>query len=159
VTRKTNAIRMLEAAGVNHEVREYDISIEEFSATAVADLIGLPAAQVFKTLVATGERSGPCFAVIPADTELDLKALARTTGDRRMDLVPVKDVEPLTGYHRGGVTALGVRREFPVYLDISAAEHDLIGVSGGVKGIQVLLTPDDYLALTGAHLEEIARHG
>lgn len=157
MTKKTNAIRLLETAAVHHEVRSYDISLEEFSAEAVAALIGVPAPQVFKTLVATGERTGPCFAVIPADTELDLKALARAAGDRRMALVPLKDVEPLTGYRRGGVTAIGARKELPVYLDLSAAEHDVIGVSGGAKGLQVLLTPDDYVAVTGAHLEEIAR--
>ena len=157
MTRKTNAVRLLEAAGITHEVREYDISMDEFSAGAVADLIGVPAAQVFKTLVATGERTGACFAVIPADTELDLKALARAAGDRRMTLVPLRGVEPLTGYRRGGVTAIGARKELPVFLDLSAAEHDLIGVSGGAKGVQVMLTPDDYVAVTGARLDAIAR--
>lgn len=159
MTKKTNAIRLLETAGVAHEVREYDISMEDFSAVAVAALIDLPAPQVYKTLVAIGERSGPCFAVIPADTELDLKALARAAGDRRMTLVPLRDVEPLTGYRRGGVTAIGARKALPVYLDLSAAEHDVIGISGGTKGLQVLLSPDDYVAVTGAHLEEIARSG
>lgn len=159
MTRKTNAIRMLESAGIAHEVREYDIAMEEFSAQAVADLIGVPAPQVFKTLVAIGERTGPCFAVIPADSELDLKALARAAGDRRMALVPLKEVEPLTGYRRGGVTAIGARKDLPVYLDLSAAEHDVIGISGGIKGLQVLLTPENYAAATDARLGEIARRG
>jgi Cys-tRNA(Pro)/Cys-tRNA(Cys) deacylase len=152
-------MRMLEAAGIAHEVREYDISMEAFSAEAVAELIGVPASRVFKTLLATGERTGACFAAIPADTELDLKALARAAGDRRMSLVPLEDVEPMTGYRRGGVTAIGARKELPVYLDLSAAEHDIIGVSGGVKGVQVMLTTDDYVAATGASLAEIARSG
>ena len=159
MTKKTNAIRMLETAGVHHEVRDYDISMADFSAEAVAELIGVPASQIFKTLVAAGERTGPCFAVIPADRELDLKALARAAGDRRMALVALEDVEPLTGYRRGGVTAIGARKELPVYLDLSAAQYDLIGISGGTKSLQVLLTPDDYAAVTGAHLEAIARRG
>lgn len=157
MARKTNAVRQIESAGVAYELREYDISIEDFSAEAVADLIGLPAGQVFKTLVVDGDRNGPCFAVVPADAELDLKALARISGDRRTALMALKDVEPMTGYRRGGVTALGARKQLPVYLDLSAANYTTIGVSAGVKGLQLLLSPDDYVALTGAELASIGR--
>ena len=155
--RKTNAVRLVESAGVDYELREYDISLEDFSAEAVAELIGVPAAQVFKTLVAHGDRGGPCFAVIPADAELDVKALARATGDRRVALAPLKEVEPLTGYRRGGVTALGARKRLPVYLDLSATDHDVIGVSAGTKGIQLLVSPTDYIALTNAETAAIVR--
>jgi Cys-tRNA(Pro)/Cys-tRNA(Cys) deacylase len=157
VARKTNAVRRIESAGVEYELREYDLSLEEFTAEGVAELIGLPAGQVFKTLVVEGDRNGPCFAVVPADAELDLKALARVSGDRRTAMMALKDVEPMTGYRRGGVTALGARKELPVYLDLSAADHSAIGVSAGVKGLQVVLAPDDYVALTGAELASIIR--
>jgi Cys-tRNA(Pro)/Cys-tRNA(Cys) deacylase len=155
VAQKTNAVRLVEQAKVAHEVRAYDISMDEFNAAAVADLIGLPAAQVFKTLVASGA-SGACFAVVPADAELDLKALARVADERKMAMLAVKDVEPLTGYRRGGVTALGSRKRLPVYLDASAQDHEIIGVSAGTKGLQLLLSPTDYLTLTDAVVAPIA---
>ncbi len=157
MARKTNAVRLVEAAGVAHEVRAYDISPEEFSAEAVADLIGLPPRQVFKTLVACGDRTGPCFAVVPADAELDLKALARVAGDRRMAMLALKEVEPLTGYRRGRVTVLGAKKELGAYLDESAMDHDTMAVSAGVKGLQLVLAPVDYVALTGAVTAPIAR--
>lgn len=155
--RKTNAVRMLERAGVSHELRSYEITLDEFTAVRVAELIGLPPAQVFKTLAVRGETTGPCLAVVPADTDLDLKALAATRGDRRAALVPLKEVKSLTGYVRGGVTALGTRDRLPVVLDESAEGFERIAVSAGVKGLQVLLRPEDYLAVTEASLAAIAR--
>jgi Cys-tRNA(Pro)/Cys-tRNA(Cys) deacylase len=151
-TNKTNALRLLELAGVEFEVRQYDLAMEEFSASAVAALINLPPSQVFKTLVANGDRSGYCFAVVPADAELDLKALARACKERKMSMVPVKDVEPLTGYRRGSVTAIGARKQFPVALDASAAHLEHIAVSGGARGLQIVLATSDYVAATGAQL-------
>ncbi len=152
---KTNAIRLIERAGIAHELRSYEISMEEFSAEAVAELIGLPADQVFKTLVATGPDGGAVFAVIPADASLDLKALAKAAGARSMSLVSVREVEPLTGYRRGGVTAIGARRELPVFLEEAAVLSDTIAVSAGLKGLQVVLATDDYIALTGATVADI----
>lgn len=157
MSRKTNAIRVIEAAGVAHQVRSYELAMEDFSAQAVAELIDMPAAQVFKTLLASGDAHGPCFAVVAGDAELDLKALARAAGERRMDLVAVKELERLTGYRRGGVTALGAKKRFPVLLDESAQLFDQIGISAGVKGLQVVLSPEDYVALTGARLASLQR--
>src|ERR1700710_1754296 len=117
---KTNAVRILEDLGVKFELREYEVDPEDLSAESVAVKIGLPAEQVFKTLVARGDRNGICLAVVPGNADLDLKALGRLTGDRRVELVPLKDVQPLTGYIRGGVTALGCRKDYPVYLEETA---------------------------------------
>jgi len=106
---KTNAVRMLDALGVHYELREYEVDPEDLAAETVAAKLGMPAEQVFKTLLARGDRNGPCFAVIPGNYELDLKAVAKLSGDRKIELVPLKEVQPLTGYIRGGVTALGAK--------------------------------------------------
>ncbi len=152
---KTNALRLIEQAEIPHEVREYELSIEEFAAERVAELIGLPPDQVFKTLVAVGERNGPCFAVIPANTELDLKALAAAHGERKIRLASLREVLPLTGYERGAVTAIGAKRPFPVYLDEVAELFDEIAISAGAKGIQVVLRTADYTDMTDATITEI----
>jgi Cys-tRNA(Pro)/Cys-tRNA(Cys) deacylase len=152
---KTNALRQMEQAGIAFEVREYSLAMEEFTAERVAELIGMVPDQVFKTLVAVGERTGPCFAVIPANTELDLKAIAAAHGDRKVHLASLKEVLPLTGYPRGAVTVIGARKPFPVYLDEVAELFDQIAVSAGAQGIQVVLSPDDYISLTGAIIAPI----
>lgn len=153
---KTNAVRMLEEAGIPFELREYEVDPEDLTAETVARKIGLPIEQVFKTLVVKGDRNGVCLAVIPGDAELNLKALAKATGDRKVELAPLKEVQPLTGYIRGGVTALAAKRDFPVYLDESAILYDVISISAGVRGTQIVLRPDDYERITRATLVEIA---
>ncbi len=154
---KTNAVRLLDSLGIRYELREYEVNPEALEAEAVARKIGLPPEQVFKTLVARGDRNGVCLAVVPANAELDEKALARRTGDRRLLLVPLKEVQPLTGYIRGGVTALACKREYTVFVDETAELFDVISVSAGVRGMQVLLSPSDYLAAVHGVLGAIAR--
>ena len=153
---KTNAVRLLEEMEVRHELRAYDIDPDDLTAETVAAKVGLPAAQVFKTLVARGDRQGVCFAVVPGDCRLDLKALARLTGDRKAETVPLKEVQPLTGYVRGGVTVLGAKKAYPVYVDETIEVFDVVSVSAGARGLQVLLAPADYLRATGARLGPIA---
>lgn len=152
---KSNAVRVLELAGINHDVREYSLSMDEFTAERVAELVGLPPDQVFKTLVAVGDTNGPCFAVIPANTELDLKALAAAHGERKIRLASLKEVLPLTGYERGAVTAIASKKPFPVYLDEVAELFDEIAVSAGARGQQVLLATADYQELTRATIAGI----
>jgi Cys-tRNA(Pro)/Cys-tRNA(Cys) deacylase len=154
---KTNAARLLDGLSINYELKEYEFDPEDLAAESVADKIGMPAAQVFKTLVARGDRNGVCMAVIPADTELDLKALAQAHGDRKVQLVALKEVQPLTGYIRGGVTALGAKKSYPVYLDETAEMFDVISVSAGIRGTQMLLAPADYIRATAAQLAAIGR--
>jgi Cys-tRNA(Pro)/Cys-tRNA(Cys) deacylase len=154
---KTNAVRILDRLGIAYELRTYDVDPEDLSAATVAAKIGFPLEQVWKTLVARGDRTGPLFAVLAGDAELDLKALARATGDRKVDTVPLKEVQPLTGYVRGGVTVLGARKAFPVFVDETVELYDRISVSAGVRGTQILLAPAGYLRATEATLADIAR--
>jgi Cys-tRNA(Pro)/Cys-tRNA(Cys) deacylase len=156
VTQKTNAARLLDQIGVRYELREYEVDPEDLAAEAVAAKIGLPPAQLFKTLVAQGDQNGICMAVIPGDTELDLKALAAASGDRKIHLVPVKELQKLTGYIRGGVTALAAKKAYPVYADKSIELFDAISISAGVRGLQILLAPTDYLTVAKATLAAIA---
>jgi Cys-tRNA(Pro)/Cys-tRNA(Cys) deacylase len=125
----------------------------------VAKKVSLPPEQVFKTLVARGDRNGVCFAVVPAGTQLDLKALAKLTGDKKIETVPLKDVQPLTGYIRGGVTVLGAKKTYPVFADETIELFDVISVSAGARGAQLILAPADYLRATGATLGPISSGG
>lgn len=154
---KTNAVRLLERLGVPFELREYEVDPDDLAAVTVARKVGLPPEQVFKTLVARGDARGVCLAVVPGDCVLDPKALARATGDKKVDTVPLRDVEPLTGYVRGGVTAIGGKKDYPVYLDETAELFDLISISAGARGLQVLIAPADYIRATGAVVAAIAR--
>ncbi|MGA2596121.1 MAG: Cys-tRNA(Pro) deacylase [Bryobacteraceae bacterium] len=154
---KTNAVRLLDRLGVHYELREYDVDPEDLSAETVARKVGMPPEQVFKTLVARGDRNGVCLAVIPGNSELDPKALAHLTGDRRIEMVPLKEVQPLTGYIRGGVTALACKKDYPVFADETIELFDSISISAGARGIQILIAPPDYVRITGARLGPIAR--
>jgi len=154
---KTNAMRLLDTLGIPYEVREYEADPDDLKAERVAHDIGLPAEQVFKTLVARGDRHGVLMAVVPADAEVDFKTLARLSGNRAVEMASLKEVQPLTGYIRGGVTALAGKRDYPVYVDEQIQLFDVIAVSAGARGEQMLLTPDDYLRATRATIGPIAR--
>jgi Cys-tRNA(Pro)/Cys-tRNA(Cys) deacylase len=154
---KTNAARLLDSLGVRYELREYDVDPEDLSAETVAAKVGMPPEQVFKTLVARGDRTGVLMAVVPGNGELDLKALARLSGDRKVDTVPLKELQPLTGYIRGGVTAIGGKKEYPVFVDETLELFDVVSVSAGVRGTQLLLSPADYLRVTKGKLGPISR--
>lgn len=154
---KTNAVRLLESLGIAFELRAYEVDPDDLSAETVAGKIGFPIEQTFKTLVVRGDRNGVCLAVIPGQSALDLKALARCTGDRRIETVPLKEVQPLTGYVRGGVTALACRKDYPVYLDEFAQIYDRISVSAGARGLQILLSPEEYRRAVGATVAPISK--
>lgn len=146
---KTNGARFLESLGIPFELREYEVDPNDLSALAVAKKIGMPPEQVFKTLLVTGVAAAGGnvyrFAVIPGDAELDFKKLARAASLRKAEMAPLKDVQPLTGYIRGGVTLFGARKPYPVYIDETAILFDRISVSAGARGTQLILTPKDYL--------------
>jgi Cys-tRNA(Pro)/Cys-tRNA(Cys) deacylase len=148
---KTNGARFLESLGIPFELREYEVDPEDLSAITVARKIGMPPEQVFKTLLVAGisnDKDGHMvyrFAVIPGNAELDFKKLARAAGLRKAEMAPLKDVQPLTGYIRGGVTLFGAKKPFPVYIDETAILFDRISVSAGARGTQLILSPDDYL--------------
>ena len=154
---KTNAIRLLDSLNVGYELREYLVDPDDLAAESVAAKIGLPPEQVFKTLLARGDHNGPLFAVIPGNGELEFKALAKLSGDRKVEMVHLKEVQPLTGYIRGGVTVLGAKKAYPVYADETIELWDMISISAGIRGTQILLAPTDYLRLAKATLGNIAR--
>ncbi len=147
---KTNAARLLDKLGISYKLRTYELDPEDLSAETVAIKIGLPLEQVFKTLVMHGDRNGHLFAVIPGNTEADEKAVARLSGNRRVQMVPLKEVQPLTGYVRGGVTVFGAARAFPVFVDETVELFDVISVSAGQRGVQILISPADYLRAASA---------
>lgn len=154
---KTNAARLLDSLGIPYEVREYEVDPDDLTAESVAAKVGLPPEQVFKTLVARGDKHGICFAVVPGDQQLDLKALAQLSGDKKIDTVPLKEVQPLTGYIRGGVTALAAKKAYPVFADETIELFDVISISSGMRGAQLILSPADYLKVTGARVGPIAK--
>lgn len=154
---KTNAARLLDSLGIPYELRDYGVDPGDLAAESVARKIGLPPEQVFKTLVARGDRTGVLLAVVPGDAELDLKALARVTGDRKVDVVPLKEVQPLTGYVRGGVTALAGKKGYPIFVDETAELFDVISVSAGVRGTQILLAPEGYLRAVRGQVGAISK--
>ena len=146
---KTNAARILDREGIRYELREYEVDESDLSAPHVAAAIGMPPEQVFKTLVARGDRTGVLMAAIPANSDLDLKALAAASGNKKVELVALKEVLGLTGYIRGGVSPVGTKKPYPFYLDETAGLWDTISVSAGIRGCQMLLAPDELVRVTG----------
>ncbi len=142
---KTNAVRVLDNLGIAYELCDYDVNPDDLAAETVAAKIGFPPEQVFKTLVVRGDRTGILLAVIPGNTQLDLKALAQVSGDRKVETVSLKEVQPLTGYIRGGVTALACKKDYPIFVDELIEIFEVISISAGVRGTQILLAPADYL--------------
>ena len=153
---KTNAMRMLSAARIPFESLEYEVDENDLSGTHIADEIGLPYEMVFKTLVAKGDKTGPVVFCMPVDLEIDLKKAARVTGNKRIEMVHVKDLLGLTGYIRGGCSPIGMKKQFPTYLHASATSFERITVSAGVRGAQLLLKVDDLLRFVGAKTADLA---
>ncbi len=154
--KKTNAVRILESKGVPFELMSYDVDPSDPGAEAVAAKVGLPPRQVFKTLVARGDRTGVHLACVPGDAELDLKALAAACGDKKAEMVHLKEIQPLTGYVRGGVSPVGTKKDFPVFIDESALRFEKICVSAGMRGLQLLIAPKDLAEAVGAVFAPLA---
>jgi Cys-tRNA(Pro)/Cys-tRNA(Cys) deacylase len=147
---KTNAMRLLDAAGVAYTVKEYAVDESDLSGIHAASLIGLPVEQVFKTLVLRGASRSYAVCCIGAAEELDLKKAAKASGEKKIDLIPVKELLPLTGYVRGGCSPIGMKKQFPTFIDESAELFDLISISAGTRGMQILLAPRDLIRYLGA---------
>ena len=154
---KTNACRLLDSLSIAYELRTYQVDLDDLSAPGVARKIGLPVEQVFKTLLTEAGPREYLFAVLPGDAELDPRKLAQAAGVKQVALASLKEVEPLTGYVRGGVTVLAARKPFPTYADETLELHDVISVSAGQRGLQVLLAPADYLRASEATLADLTR--
>ncbi|HEY9856255.1 MAG TPA: Cys-tRNA(Pro) deacylase [Stenomitos sp.] len=154
---KTNAVRLLDQAKVPYRLVDYEVDESDLSAESVARKIGMPEAQVFKTLALKGDKTGVLLVLVPAGTELDLKAIASASGNKSCEMLPLKDVQPVTGYIRGGVSPIGTKKRFPVYLDASAEAFGEISLSAGVRGTQILLDPARLIPLLQAKLGHFAR--
>lgn len=151
---KTNAARILDQRGIRYELREYPADDGEIDAVSVAEKIGMPAGSVFKTLVARGDRSGVLVACIPAAAALNLKALAKASGNKRVEMVAVREIQSLTGYVRGGVSPLGMKKSYPTYVDASMLGLDRVSISAGRIGLQILLNGDDLVRALGCRTFE-----
>ena len=154
---KTNAARILDGLGIAYTLQEYEVDPEDLRATTVAAKIGMPAEQVFKTLLCAVGAGEYVFAVVPGDAELDFKKLARAAGVRKVEMASLKDVQPLTGYIRGGVTVFGAKKTYPAFADETIELFDAISVSAGHRGVQIVLSPADYLRATGAAVADLTK--
>lgn len=157
MAQKTNAVRQLDQSKIPYELREYTVDESDLSAGTVATKIGFPLPQVYKTLVARGDKTGVILACIPGDKELNLKALAALSGNKKAEVVPLKDVQPLTGYIRGGVSPLGLKKKYPFFLEEAALSFDTISISAGVRGCQILLNPEHLASVTRAVCGSISK--
>ncbi|MCD7731812.1 MAG: Cys-tRNA(Pro) deacylase [Oscillospiraceae bacterium] len=147
---KTNAVRLLEAAGIKLRTAEYTVDENDLSGIHVAEQLGQPPEQVFKTLVLRGEKTGFLVCCIPVAEELDLKKAAKAAGDKKVEMIPMKELLPTTGYIRGGCSPVGMKKKFPTFIDETAILFDEIAVSAGVRGGQIIISPDDLCAYTEA---------
>ena len=153
--KKTNAIRWLEQAGIDYEARMYPVDESDLSGTHAAEVLGLPAGQVFKTLVLRGAKTGYFVCCIPVDQEVDLKKAAKAVGDKKAEMLPMKDLLPVTGYLRGGCSPVGMKKKFPTFFDASAQKWERISVSAGTRGEMVLVEPEQLRELTSAVYTEL----
>jgi len=156
VTHKTNAARILDQSKIPYELKEYTVDEADLSAINVAQKVGLSIEQVYKTLVARGDKTGVIVACIQGDHELHLKALASLSGNKKVEVVSLKEVQPLTGYIRGGVSPLGMKKNYPVFIDSGIKNHEKIAVSAGLRGLQLYLSPTALISATQAQLGEIS---
>lgn len=153
---KTNAARLLDRAKIAYELVPYTVDEDNLAATHVAEQLGEDIATVFKTLVLHGERSGYFVCVIPGDREVDLKAAARVSGNKKVDLIPMKDLLGVTGYIRGGCSPIGMKKAFPTYFHSTAADHPYIYISAGVRGLQLKVEPQALISFVRGTLCDIS---
>ncbi len=154
---KTNAARILDTLGISYELKNYEVDESDLSAVHVAESVGMPIEMVYKTLVCRGDKNGVLMAVIPGGGELDLKALAAASGNKRVEMVHLKEVFGLTGYIRGGCSPLGAKKDYPVYLDASAEQQEVIAISAGKRGEQIILKPADLITAAKATVAAVSR--
>ncbi|HMK77027.1 MAG TPA: Cys-tRNA(Pro) deacylase [Thermodesulfobacteriota bacterium] len=155
--KKTNAARLLDRLKIDYKLVEYEIDETDLNAGSVARKVNLPPEQVFKTLVARGDKTGVLMACIPGNSELDLKAMAAVSGDKKVEMVHVKEIQQITGYIRGGVSPIGAKKHYPVFLDESAVTFPCISISAGVRGSQIFVSPRDLIETLDMKLCKIAR--
>ena len=153
---KTNAARLLDRAKIPYKLIPYEFDENDLAAQHVADSLGQDIARVFKTLVLHGDRTGYLVCVIPGNCEVDLKALAKVSGNKKVEMIPMKDLLGVTGYIRGGCSPIGMKKTFPTYFHATALEFDTIYVSAGVRGLQVEISPSDLISFVCASVADVA---
>lgn len=156
--KKTNAARHLDELNIDYKLVEYEIDESDLSAETVASKVGLPAEQVFKTLVVRGDKTGVFMTCIPGNAELDLKAIAEVSGNKKVEMVHVKEIQQLTGYIRGGVSPIGAKKRYPIFLDQSARRFPFISISAGTRGSQIFISPGDLTKLLDINVCQIIRN-
>lgn len=154
---KTNAMRMLDKGSISYEAIEYEVNENDLSGVTIAQAVGLPFDMVFKTLVARGDKTGPMVMCIPVDKEIDLKKAAKASGNKKLEMVPVKELLALTGYVRGGCSPVGMKKKFPTYINDSCLSLEKITVSAGIKGCQLLLDTKELIAFTAAQVNDLIK--
>ena len=154
---KTNAARLLDKAGIPYELIPYEVDEDNLAASHIAEQLSEPLEQVFKTLVLSGDRTGHFVCVVPGDSEVDLKAAAKVSGNKKCDLIPVKELLPTTGYIRGGCSPVGMKKPFPTYFHSTALDFEVIYVSAGVRGLQFRLRPQDIISYVHGVTADIIR--
>lgn len=153
---KTNAARLLDKAKIQYDLVPYEFDENDLAAQHVANSLGQDIAKVFKTLVLHGDKTGYIVSVIPGDKEVDLKSLAKVSGNKKVEMIPMKDLLQVTGYIRGGCSPIGMKKRFPIYFHTTAADHDVIYVSAGVRGLQIQISPSDLIEFVQATLADVA---
>lgn len=153
---KTNAARLLDRAKIKYELIPYIVDEQNLAATHVAEQLGEDIATVFKTLILVGDRMGHLVCVVPGNHEVDLKAAARASGNKKVEMLAMKELLPTTGYIRGGCSPIGMKKRFPTYIHSSALQHEAIYISAGVRGLQIRIAPSDLIAFVGAEVAEIS---
>lgn len=156
-TEKTNAARLLDKAGIEYQLVPYAVDENDLAATHIAEQLGEPIEQVFKTLVLSGDRTGYFVCVVPGNAEVDLKAAAKVSGNKKCDLIPMKDLLGVTGYIRGGCSPVGMKKPFPTYFHSTATDFPAIYVSAGVRGLQFRINPEDLISYTKASVADIIK--
>ena len=153
---KTNAARLLDRAKIEYKLIPYEFDENDLAAQHVADSLGQDIAKVFKTLVLHGDRTGYIVCVIPGDKEVELKALAKVSGNKKVEMIPMKDLLGVTGYIRGGCSPIGMKKRFPTYFHSTAADHDVIYVSAGVRGLQIEINPNELISFVDGVISDVA---
>ena len=156
---KTNAARLLDKAGIAYKLIPYEFDENDLAAQHVADSLGQDIARVFKTLVLHGDKTGYIVCVVPGSAEVDLKALAKVSGNKKVEMIPMKDLLGVTGYIRGGCSPIGMKKRFPTYFHITATDFETIYVSAGVRGLQIEIAPQELIGVVGGVLSEVATVG
>ncbi|MDO4268781.1 MAG: Cys-tRNA(Pro) deacylase [Eubacteriales bacterium] len=154
---KTNVMRLLEAAGIAYRSQEYEVDENDLSGVHVAQALGQDPDSVFKTLVLKGEKTGYLVCCIPVAQELDLKKAARAAGDKKVEMIPMKELLPVTGYIRGGCSPVGMKKKFPTFIDETAVLFDEIAVSAGIRGAQIILAPEELRRYTEAEFADLTQ--